>query len=54
MKINQKKSNIISKTTRALSFFALLTSLNTVYSQSNTLPSNGNVGIGTTSPVSYK
>ncbi len=52
MKLNQQQSNIISKSAKVISIFALLTSFNTVFSQSNTLPPNGNVGIGTTSPTS--
>ncbi len=52
MKIIQKQSNIISKSAKVISIFALLSGFNTVFSQSNTLPPNGNVGIGTTSPTS--
>ncbi len=52
MKIIQKQSNIISKLAKVISIFALLSGFNTVFSQSNTLPPNGNVGIGTTSPTS--
>lgn len=39
-------------TVKVFFYFVLTTTINTAYSQTNTLPQNGNVGIGTTSPTS--
>lgn len=39
-------------TAKVFFYFVLSISINTAYSQTNTLPQNGNVGIGTTSPTS--
>ncbi len=52
MKTKQKHTKVISMAAKVFFYFVLSISSNTAYSQTNTLPQNGNVGIGTTSPTS--